>query len=92
LPIPATVTVPPDAKLVFRPQDTTIGPVAGEASAVPGKVVHREFLGSVVRYGLRVGESEVIVDAPFRTGDTLHEPDAAVSVYIPLGSALWLSA
>jgi iron(III) transport system ATP-binding protein len=92
LPIPAAVTVPPDAKLVFRPQDTTIGPAAGEASAVPGKVVHREFLGSVVRYGLRVGESEVIVDAPFRTGDTLHEPDAAVSVYIPLGSALWLSA
>jgi hypothetical protein len=53
---------------------------------------HREFLGSVVRYGVRVGDAEVIVDAPFRSGDELHEPGQPITIRIFLESALWLSS
>ena len=91
LPIPPSATVPPDAKLVFRPQDASIGSAGGDIS-VPGTIVHREFLGSVVRYGVRLGQSEIIVDAPFRSGHELHEPGHPITVRISLESALWLSA
>ena len=92
LPISPSATVPPDAKLVFRPQDASIGSTAGAGTSVPGVIAHREFLGSVVRYGVRIGDSEIIVDAPFRSGDELHEAGQAITVRISLESALWLAA
>jgi iron(III) transport system ATP-binding protein len=91
LPIPASASLPADAKLVFRPQDASIGPT-GAGTSVPGTVAHREFLGSVVRYGVRIGDAEIIVDAAFRSGDELHQPGQAVLVRIYPESALWLSS
>ena len=88
--IPPSAEVPPNAKLVFRPQDASIGSALGGAS-LPGVVAHREFLGSVVRYAVRIGDSEIIVDAPFRSGDALHEPGQPVTVGISIDSALWLA-
>jgi iron(III) transport system ATP-binding protein len=91
-PIPPSATVPANAKLVFRPQDASIGPRAGGGTSVPGMIAHREFLGSVARYGVRIGDAEIIVDAPFRSGDELHEPGQPITVRISLESALWLSS
>jgi iron(III) transport system ATP-binding protein len=91
-PIPPSATVPANAKLVFRPQDASIGPTAGGGTSVPGIIAHREFLGSVVRYGVRIGDAEIIVDAAFRSGDELHEPGQPITVHISLESALWLSS
>ncbi len=92
-PIPASASVPTDAKLVFRPQDASIGSTAGGGgNALSGVVMHREFLGSVVRYAVRIGDSDIIVDAPFRSGDALYEPGASITVRISLESALWLSS
>jgi iron(III) transport system ATP-binding protein len=92
LPIPPSASVPADAKLVFRPQDASIGPTGAAGTSVPGTVAHREFLGSVVRYGVRIGDAEIIVDAAFRSGDELHQPGQPVLVRIYPESALWLSS
>ncbi len=72
LPIPAGVSPPPGAKLVFRPQDATLDGAAG--MALPGTIAHREFLGASVRYGVKVGDREIAVDAPFRAGAALLDP------------------
>jgi iron(III) transport system ATP-binding protein len=65
---------------MFRPQDIAIqlpdcGVSEGEV-AIFGKVNHREFLGSLVRYGVTVGEHIIAVDdshsagrRTFETGD-----------------------
>jgi iron(III) transport system ATP-binding protein len=90
LPIPAGLDVGPGSKLVFRPQDAVIG--AGAHQAVPGTIVHREFLGSSIRYGVQVGAAEVAVDVAFRAGDPLHEVGAPVTVAIAPGSILWLAS
>jgi iron(III) transport system ATP-binding protein len=92
LPIPPSASVPADAKLVFRPQDASLGPTGAAGTSVPGTVAHREFLGSVVRYGVRIGDAEIIVDAAFRSGDELHQPGQPVLVRINPESALWLSS
>ena len=84
------VDVPPGAKLVFRPQDARIA--TGADGALPGTVAHREFLGSTVRYGVRIGDAEIAVDTPFHAGDRLHEIGAPVAVALAPGAILWLTA
>jgi len=90
LPVPPEANVSPGAKLVFRPQECRIG-ASGEGM-LPGTVAYREFLGSTVRYGVRVGATEIAVDTPFQAGDGLHEIGDAVGVTLPLGAALWLAS
>ena len=51
------------ARLVFRPQHASLA----AAGARRGRG-HREFLGATVRYGVRVVDIVVIMDAPFQTG------------------------
>jgi len=55
-------------------------------------VASREFLGATMRYVVRIGEAEVIVDTPFHTGDAMHEIEARVTLGVPVRSVLWLSA
>jgi iron(III) transport system ATP-binding protein len=88
LPIPPSSIVPPGAKLVFRPQDATLG---GDGASLPGTIARREFLGASVRYTARIGASEIVVDVPFQAGAALHEPGSSVSVGLSPGAALWLS-
>jgi iron(III) transport system ATP-binding protein len=90
LPIPAGVSPPPGAKLVFRPQDATLDGSAGVA--LPGTIAHREFLGASVRYGVKVGDREIAVDAPFRAGTPLLDPGRATHVSVSPGSVLYLAA
>jgi iron(III) transport system ATP-binding protein len=89
VPIPPEAEVAPGAKLVFRPQDARMDPGAIGAS-VTGTIAHREFLGSAVRYVVRVGPAELIVDVPFHAGVALRELGAAVTVTIAPGSFLWV--
>ena len=91
VPIPPSATVPEKAKLVFRPQDASIG-ANGDGAALPGVIAHREFLGSIMRYAVRIGDAEVIVDVAFRSGDALYEPGQNITVRIRLDSALWLAS
>ncbi len=60
-------------QIVFRPQNLTIH--SSDVEPVPGikrlfgKVEHREFLGSVVRYSIAVGEHFLLVDEPYQLGE-----------------------
>jgi iron(III) transport system ATP-binding protein len=91
LAIPPSALVPTGARMVFRPQDARLVPAEPGVDAATGAVVNREFLGSTIRYGVRMGDAEVIVDTPFHAGDAMHEPGVQVAVSVPAQSVLWLS-
>mgnify|MGYP006160399319 CR=1 FL=1 len=54
--------LPAGKRLVFRPQHAVLS--AAEGAALRGPVTHREFLGATVRYGVRIGSSEILVETP----------------------------
>ncbi len=63
--------LPADGKVVFRPQNVhfTDRAVARPGyTLVEGMVTHSEFLGSMVRYGVRIGANEVLVDIAHQAG------------------------
>ena len=91
LPIPDSVAVPAGAKLVFRPQHASLGKDAPRDVSLPGTILHSEFLGSTLRYGVRVGTAEVSIDTPFQTGEGVHRTGDKVDVGLSLRSALWLA-
>jgi len=84
LPIGAQDRVPDGASLVFRPQHASLadrpGPGDGTVS-LPCVIANREFLGASIRYGARIGATEVAVDMPFQSGRELLE----------IGSGAWLA-
>lgn len=59
-----------DLSLMFRPQSLGIchGEVAEGMIELKGKVLHREFLGNLIRYGVDVGGQVLMVDDPHRRG------------------------
>jgi len=95
LPVPGDVAVPAGARLVFRPQQAALmqpGASSGDRVPMPGVVSHREFLGANVRYGVRIGTTEVAVDLPFQSGEGLHEVGAPVELALSSRGLLWLAA
>lgn len=91
--VPSGVDVAPDAKLVFRPQDTTL--VAAENApadvpSIPGVVAEREFLGSTVRYGVKAGTSHLWIDTAFRSGNDMIAIGTNVAVTISSDRLRWL--
>ncbi|MBP1872939.1 iron(III) transport system ATP-binding protein [Ensifer adhaerens] len=91
IPIPAGASVPAGAKLVFRPQYATLGTLEPGAVALTGTIAHREFLGATVRYGVQVGTTTVLIDAPFHSGEALLETGATTMLGLKPSSALWLA-
>jgi iron(III) transport system ATP-binding protein len=91
IPVPEGTNVPEGAKLVFRPQYASIGTVEADAVPLSGTITHREFLGATVRYGVEIGKSTVLVDAPFHSGDALLAPGNSTVLGIKPSSALWLA-
>ncbi|HEX2215734.1 MAG TPA: ABC transporter ATP-binding protein [Xanthobacteraceae bacterium] len=67
------------ACLSIRPQ--AIGLTAPDAG-LPARVTSREFLGGIVRYRLRAGANELIVDVPHRRAGAVHEPGATIGFAI----------
>ncbi|WP_428674005.1 ABC transporter ATP-binding protein [Reyranella sp.] len=86
----AGVTVPAGQRLVFRPQHASLSPAAG--AAMSGPVTHREFLGATVRYGVRIGDREILVEAPFQSGAELRAIGETVGVALPRERMLYLPA
>ncbi|PZU95160.1 MAG: polyamine ABC transporter ATP-binding protein [Chelatococcus sp.] len=95
LPLAPDMVVPDGARLVFRPQHASLaGPsvATGDSLVLPCVVAHREFLGASVRYGVRIGETEVAVDMPFQSGRDLHEVGARTTLTLSPHALIWLSA
>jgi iron(III) transport system ATP-binding protein len=77
-------------RLVFRPQHASLAPAAG--AAMSGPVTNREFLGATVRYAIRIGASEILVDVPFQSGAELRHVGEIVGVALPTERMLYLPA
>jgi iron(III) transport system ATP-binding protein len=88
LPLPAGLDVPKDSKLVFRPQQAAIRPAG--TPGLSGEIVHREFLGATVRYGVTIAGSEILVEVPFSSAGGLLDVGAKVSVTIDTDSIQFL--
>ena len=71
LPLPAG-TEPGDGKTVlFRPQSLEIaetGTAAKDRIRLDGTVEHTEFLGSHVRYAIKIGGHTILADSPHNPG------------------------
>ncbi len=50
--------------------------------ALPGEVLHSEFLGASVRYAVAVGGNAILIDVAHQAGDVLLAPGALVRVVI----------
>ncbi|TAJ96626.1 MAG: ABC transporter ATP-binding protein [Reyranella sp.] len=86
----AGVPIPAGKRLVFRPQHATLSVAAG--ASLHGPVTHREFLGATVRYAVRIGDSEVLIETPFQSGRELRMVGDMVGVDLPPQRMLFLPA
>jgi iron(III) transport system ATP-binding protein len=72
--------------IIFRPQNLTIRPLEAEpvkeTARMEGTVDHREFLGSIIRYRVRVGEHFILVDAPHQRGEASMSEGTLVALYL----------
>lgn len=72
---------------MFRPQDLTIGKAGADHAAaggvvLPGSIRHREFLGSLVRYSVRVGTREILVDDSHHAGGRIFDVGEDVDLHL----------
>jgi iron(III) transport system ATP-binding protein len=92
--VPAGSEIAQDARLVFRPQHAALAtdlPLTPDGHSLQGVIADREFLGSTVRYGVRTGEIDLWVDAPFTSGAQLLAIGRPVAVSIDLDLARWIA-
>jgi len=77
---------------VFRPQNVTLRPKGqGDDASLSGRVDHLEFLGSIIRYGVVVEGTTILVDHPHRKGEELMHPGDAVDLLVDRDSVLVLA-
>lgn len=65
------------SNIVLRPQNISITHKSGE-NALEGKILHREFLGSQIRYLISAGGAEIVVDQSHSAGVEGFETGAKV--------------
>jgi len=73
---------------MFRPQDLSIG-AAGEgedgSAVLAGRVQHREFLGSLIRYSVTVGGHQILVDDSHHAGARIFNVGDHVALDLDAG-------
>jgi len=72
------------SRIVLRPQNIRM---TTSDSGIPGKVAHREFLGSQIRYLVETPDGQIIVDTLHSTGAPPHDEGAPVFLTIDSDSA-----
>ena len=96
VPMAANANAPAGSKVVFRPQNAVVGLPSAAASQgltrLHGQVVHFEFLGASVRYSIRIGTNEVLVDVPHQAGVEPLKAGASVAVDLDHARAIFLAA
>ncbi|GAA6203052.1 ABC transporter ATP-binding protein [Aquicoccus sp. SU-CL01552] len=75
--------------IVLRPQNIQISREAGR-NALPGKVLHKEFLGSQIRYLVEAGGTEIVVDQSHSSGVDWYEVGADVHLLANTDNAVVL--
>ena len=65
------------SSIVLRPQNIRIEQTS-QAESLAGEVLHREFLGSQIRYLVRAAGTEIVVDQSHRAGETWLSPGTNV--------------
>jgi iron(III) transport system ATP-binding protein len=75
--IPGVNGAPGPACVSIRPQDIALSRSGGDIVAV---VTEREFLGSIIRYRVRLNNYDFIVDMPHRRGNEDFDTGASVSI------------
>ncbi|MVO18449.1 ABC transporter ATP-binding protein [Parasedimentitalea huanghaiensis] len=73
--------------IVLRPQNITIS-ASGNGDTIKGKVLHREFLGSQIRYIVEAAGSEIIVDQSHAVGADWQEIGGNVALQINAQTAV----
>jgi iron(III) transport system ATP-binding protein len=76
-------------RMLLRPQNITLRREAG-ANALSGQILHREFLGSQIRYLVQAGGAEIVVDQSHSAGQDWFEPGTAVHLSANTDSAVLL--
>ncbi len=78
--------------IVFRPQSVHINPEAALPAVVnlDGTVESREFLGSTVRYGVKVGEITVLAEEDHLRGKKIYDKTERVRLVIPQQQILFV--
>ena len=74
--------------IMFRPQNLTIQDGGGDCqdeATLSGHVQHREFLGSIVRYGVQVGDHHILVDDSHLAGGRTFAIGDAVTIGLDVG-------
>ncbi|MCH7935895.1 MAG: ABC transporter ATP-binding protein [Proteobacteria bacterium] len=87
IPLNGNGVEPGPGTAMFRPQDLTIrepGAASEGAAVFSGQVQHREFLGSIIRYAVRVGENVILVDDSHQAGRPVFDvgDDVALSLAV----------
>ena len=75
---PVEIAIRPHAMMLAAPDR----PLDGGRSWLEGTVTDREFLGEFVRYNVKVGTTELVVDQPHYMGEPGFAPGARVKVGI----------
>ncbi|UYO00530.1 MAG: ABC transporter ATP-binding protein [Devosia sp.] len=83
--------VPEGAKLVFRPQHCSLSRNDPTDALLPGVVETIEFLGSSVRYVLKMGSDTILVETPFQSEGQVRAVGAQMEVFLPQDAMLWLN-
>jgi iron(III) transport system ATP-binding protein len=68
---------PGPACISVRPQDVAVG-----GTGIAAVVMGREFLGGIVRYRMRTGANEIVIEVPHRRGEAPYEPGAKVGLTV----------
>ncbi|HHX90059.1 MAG TPA: ABC transporter ATP-binding protein [Paracoccus sp.] len=82
--LPVVAPTPGANRIVLRPQNIRIAASGGE---IVGKVTHREFLGSQIRYLVDSPDGQIIVDTQHSFGLPPYDEGAPVSLSIDSQSA-----
>jgi iron(III) transport system ATP-binding protein len=81
---------------MIRPQDLTIRAAGDDAmepgaGTLDGRVRHREFLGSLIRYAIAIGTHVILVDDPHHAGRKAYALGEAVRLSLDGGDVRLLT-
>ncbi|MDV7392326.1 hypothetical protein RZS08_13260, partial [Arthrospira platensis SPKY1] len=81
------------SNLVFRPQNLLLHSHDSNqknSNLLDGVIIRNEFLGSIVRYIVRVGSNDLLVDIPHQAGGIIFNNSQVVKVEIDYSRAIVL--